>query len=66
MNHANKNDGHKGVVCLFCGTCTSLSAQAQQRHAAHPDEHRVSIIRCQLCGKEAVYLSAEIVDTQAA
>jgi predicted RNA-binding Zn-ribbon protein involved in translation (DUF1610 family) len=57
---------HKGVTCLFCGQSTSLSIQSEQRHYAHPDEHRASIVRCHRCGKEAMYLPDEIVDFQAA
>jgi hypothetical protein len=66
MNQTIGNSSRKGVVCLFCGQSTSLSAQAEQRHSAHPDECRASIVRCHQCGKEAMYLAFEIVDLQAA
>jgi hypothetical protein len=59
---------HKGVICLFCGKSTSLSAQAEQRCSADPSwlAHRASLVRCHLCGKETLYLPEEIVDFQAA
>ena len=66
MNQTIENTGHKGVICLFCGRSTSLSAQAEQRHSANRSEFRASIVRCHQCGKEALYLSDEIVDLQAA
>jgi hypothetical protein len=66
MNQTLANQSRKGVICLFCGLSTSLSAQAEQRHAAHPGEYRASIVRCRQCGKEALYLPEEIVDLQAA
>ena len=66
MNQMFSNTSRKGVICLFCGQSTSLSAQAEQRHSEHPDECRASIVRCRQCGKEAMYLSDEIVDFQAA
>jgi hypothetical protein len=66
MNQTTAKNSRKGVICLFCGMSTSLSAQAEQRHAAHPGECRASIVRCHLCGKEALYLPDEIVDFQAA
>jgi hypothetical protein len=58
----------KGVVCLFCGKSTHLSAQAERRHSADPSVsgYRASIIRCHLCGKEALYLPEEIMDFQKA
>jgi hypothetical protein len=66
MSQSIANAGHKGVICLFCGQSTSLSAQAEMRHSANPGEHRASIVRCHQCGKEALYLADEIVDLQAA
>jgi hypothetical protein len=66
MNQTIENHSHKGVICLFCGMSTSLSPQAEQRHAAQPGEYRASIVRCRQCGKEALYLPDEIVDLQAA
>ena len=66
MNQTIASQRHKGVICLFCGQSTSLSAQAEQRRSEHPGEYRASIVRCHQCGKEAMYLSDEIVDLQAA
>jgi hypothetical protein len=66
MSQTITNPCHKGVICLFCGLSTSLSTQAEERRSAHPEEYRASIVRCHRCGKEAMYLSYEIVDLQAA
>ena len=66
MNQPLTHSNHKGVICLFCGNSTSLSPQAEQRHATRPDEARASIVRCRQCGKEAMYLADEIVDVEAA
>jgi len=66
MSQGVEETYHKGVVCLFCGKSTHLSAQAERRRSANPSEasYQVSIIRCHLCGKEAIYLPGEIVDLQ--
>jgi hypothetical protein len=66
MSESFQNTPHKGVICLFCGESTSLSAQAEHRHAANPQELRALIVRCHRCCKEALYLPEEIVDFQAA
>ena len=66
MNQTFAKHSKKGVICFFCGHSTSLSAQAEQRHAAHAGEALTCLIRCHKCGKEALYLSEEIVDLQAA
>jgi hypothetical protein len=55
----------KGVFCLFCGQSTSLPTPVERRQSAEPGS-RASIVRCRLCGKEALYLPEEIVDFQAA
>jgi hypothetical protein len=65
MDQTIANSSHKGVICLFCGQSTSLSVQAELRRSASPSEYRASIVRCHLCGKEALYLPDEIVDLHA-
>lgn len=66
MSQTIERTSHKGVICLFCGKSNTLSAVAEQRHMARPDESLASIVRCHVCGKEALYLKQEIVDFQAA
>lgn len=44
---------HNGVVCIFCGLLTPVQVAA---------DHRVSIVRCGICGKEAPYLAQEITE----
>jgi ribosomal protein S27AE len=66
VNETLANHSQKGVICLFCGRSTFLSAHAEQRHVTHPEEHLTSLVRCHRCGKEALYLPQEIVDLQAA
>jgi hypothetical protein len=48
----------RAVVCLFCG----LHTPAPENRSV--DDPRVSIIRCQRCGKEAPYPAGEIIDAQ--
>jgi len=66
MTQSLQVNHQKGVICLFCGQSTRLPAPAESRRLANPIESglRASIIRCHLCGKEALYLSEEIVDFQ--
>jgi hypothetical protein len=68
MTHRVEESNHKGVICLFCGKSTHLPPQVERRLSASPAEsaYRPSILRCDLCGKEALYLPEEIVDLQAA
>jgi hypothetical protein len=66
MNQTLAKHSQKGVICLFCGNSTSLSIRAEQRHTAHGGENLTCLVRCHKCGKEALYLSEEIVDLQAA
>jgi hypothetical protein len=48
----------RAVVCLFCG----LHTPAHENRSV--DDPRVSIIRCQRCGKEAPYPSNRIIDVE--
>lgn len=53
---------HAGVTCIFCGLPTPVRAVALKPHATDlstPVRH-VSIVRCEVCGKEAPYLSHEV------
>jgi len=66
MNWDREESYHNGVICLFCGKVNMLPAQAERRQFASPAESglRASIVRCDLCSKEALYLFEEIVDFQ--
>lgn len=55
---------HSGVTCIFCGLPTPVRATAPkafETHLSHPASH-VSIVRCEICGKEATYLSREVAE----
>jgi hypothetical protein len=66
MSQGVEESYHRGVICLFCGKSTRLPAHAERRRSASPSEStfRASIIRCHLCGREALYLPEEMVDLQ--
>jgi hypothetical protein len=62
------NDMKNGVVCLYCSAKMPLSAPMKRAMAAVGGSgfiHRVSIVRCTKCGKEASYLPSEIVNLDA-
>ena len=40
-----------GVICLFCGLPTPVEAS-----------HRIYLVRCHACGKEAPYLAGDLVE----
>ncbi len=55
---------HNGVVCIFCGLPTPVqtSREGAATTNATRSNHRVSIIRCEICGKEAPYPAHEIAE----
>ena len=55
---------HSGVICIFCGRPTPAPASCEGTLAAHVGRpnRRVSIVRCEVCGKEAPYLVHEITE----
>jgi hypothetical protein len=54
---------HNGVVCIFCGLPTPVRTSGEGTSATHePRPHRVSIVRCGICGKEAPYRAHEITE----
>jgi len=61
MNQTAPHPTQKGVICLFCGASTTLPAQSEHRHALNPAAYLFSIVRCDHCGKEALYLPDEII-----
>jgi hypothetical protein len=53
-----------GVICLYCGVHTPLPVSASRglsTDAIAMSNPPLSIVRCQVCGKEAPYLADEIV-----
>jgi hypothetical protein len=58
MNQTAGPKNRRAVVCLFCGLLTPVP---ENRLA---DDPRVSLIRCQRCGKEAPYPADKITDGQ--
>ena len=55
---------HSGVVCIFCGLPTPVQTCGEGTSATLPPRpnRRLSIIRCEICGKEAPYLAHEITE----
>jgi hypothetical protein len=52
----------KGVKCIFCGLPTPLPAASDAAFETQGSQSasHVSIVRCEICGKEAAYLSREV------
>lgn len=53
-----------GVVCIFCGLPTPARASSEGTFATHLPRPitRVSLVRCEVCGKEAPYYADEITE----
>jgi hypothetical protein len=52
------------VTCLFCGLPTPVPVPGPLTFACHVPRH-ISIVRCELCGKEAPYRTRDIVQSSA-
>jgi hypothetical protein len=54
----------KGVTCIFCGLPTPVDSHAPEKaEAGWPQSStRVSLVRCEICRKEAPYLSREVTE----
>lgn len=52
------------VVCIFCGLPTPTRAASEGTFATHAPRPntRVSLVRCEVCGKEALYHAEEITE----
>jgi hypothetical protein len=56
-----RNESHRLVVCLFCGTRTFVPASAARDTVSLPESGPgVTLVRCHLCRKEAPYSASEI------
>jgi len=56
-----RNESHRVVVCLFCGTRTFVPASAARDTVSLPKSGPgVTLVRCHLCCKEAPYSASEI------
>ena len=55
---------HSGVVCIFCGLPTPVQTCHKDTGTTSTsrDNRRVSIVRCEVCGKEAPYRADEITE----
>lgn len=51
-----------GVTCIFCGLPTPVHTSSQKSLGGYYPEAsgRVTLVRCEVCGKEAPYLAHEI------
>jgi len=61
-------DRSKGVICIFCLTRTPLPVSFSDKKTSPMFAEwgpRISLIRCQHCGKEAPYRSIEIISLPA-
>jgi hypothetical protein len=53
------------VVCLFCGTHTAVPFSHSRDSASRPDSGvGVTLVRCQVCRKEAPYSASDIFAPQ--
>jgi hypothetical protein len=55
---AGQSRSRQGVICLFCGTRIALHQPATPGASAG----QVSIVWCGVCGREAPYLPAEVIE----
>jgi len=64
LSRDSEAPSHSGVTCIFCGLPTPVRVTSQKVLATYPPRpsSRVSIVRCEICGKEAPYLSEEVAD----
>jgi hypothetical protein len=64
VNQHPETATHSGVVCIFCGLPTPVHTSGEGTLATHVPRanHRVSIVRCEVCGKEAPYHAHEITE----
>lgn len=51
----------KEVTCIFCGLPTPVHAPGPGKFAGHAPSS-LSIVRCNLCGKEAPYRACDILE----
>jgi hypothetical protein len=64
VNQNPETGTHSGVVCIFCGLPTPVQSSGEGTFAAHVPRanRRFSIVRCEVCGKEAPYRAHEITE----
>jgi hypothetical protein len=64
VNQHPETATHSGVVCIFCGLPTPVQTSGEGTSATHAPRpnRRVSIVRCEVCGKEAPYPAHEITE----
>jgi hypothetical protein len=51
----------KEVTCIFCGLPTPVPASDPSKFGSHVPS-RISIVRCNICGKEAPYRACDIFE----
>ena len=51
----------KEVTCIFCGLPTPVPTSGDSRLSSHVSP-RISIVRCNVCGKEAPYRACDIFE----
>jgi len=51
----------KEVACIFCAQPTPVPAPCPSKFASHVPRD-ISIVRCQVCGKEAPYPACDIFE----
>ena len=49
------------VTCMYCGLPTPVPASGISKIASHFPRH-ISIVRCEVCGKEAAYRTCELLE----
>ena len=51
----------KEVNCIYCGLPTPVPASDRSKLGSHVPRH-LSIVRCNMCGKEAPYRTCDIFE----
>jgi hypothetical protein len=62
VSHDVKRITHNEVACIYCGLPTPVPVSGSGQLASHATP-RTSIIRCEVCGKEAPYRARDIVES---
>jgi len=64
LNRGSEQTHLSGVTCIFCGLPTPVHASVQRGTGTNPSQptRHISLVRCEICGKEAPYLSCEVAE----
>jgi hypothetical protein len=67
MAQKSISESGQAVVCLFCGVRTFVPASRLREFRGESDSSTgVTLVRCQVCHKEAPYFRSEMIPVQEA